>query len=295
MKSARSLAFTAVLVLGVLGRLAAQDPGVLDFLPRSPIPGGWAPDGEAQEFKGEDLFVYIDGGADIYHEYGFVAVAVQDYRNPAGKTVSLEIFEMSDDAAAFGMYAFKTTGKGKSVGLGDGGELEEYYLNFHKGRYVLTLTGFDGSAETVRGLREVAGAADAALLGKKGTRPALVESLPQASGFVPGSVKFVRGRLGLNNILPAASGARINFTSGVRAVYGSGELIILDCGGEAEATKAFESLGPVLREPGSGRAPIRTALCRGLILITAGIEPAESDALMDAARSKLSRPTGGPA
>jgi hypothetical protein len=253
-------------------------------------------------FKGEDLYVYIDGGAEIYQEYGFTAVAVQDYRNSAGKSVSLEIFEMADDEAGFGVFSFKTTGKGEFLGLGDGGQLEEYYLNFRKGPYVVTITGFDGSPETVRGLMEIGRATDLVLPAGNGRRPALVEALPGSMGFSPESVKFVRGRLGLNNIMPFASGALFAFTAAVRATYGPGDLFIIDCGGRDGAERALASLESVL---GSGTFRdfrktdglleaidekgriVRTSSAEGRILITNGPGPGDSEALMDAARAKL--------
>ena len=49
--------------------------------PESPCPpkdiGMWSAEGEPEVYAGDDLFVYINGGAEIYHEYGFVQVAVR--------------------------------------------------------------------------------------------------------------------------------------------------------------------------------------------------------------------------
>jgi hypothetical protein len=302
MKSHYSRILPALLLISI-GHLAARDVDILTCLPRIPIPGGWVPDGQAQQFKGEDLYVYIDGGADIYQEYGFVAVAVQDYKSPAGKSVSLEIFEMSDEDAAFGMFTFKTTGKGEPVNLGDGGQLEDYYLNFRAGRYILTLTGFDSSSETIRGLREVGQAAAGVLTAEKSRPPALVGCLPPAEGFEPRSVKYVRGRLGLNNILPVLSGAQVIFRNAVRAAYQSGDLTIIDCGEEVPAVKVFKSLESVFQDTerfanyrtsaeimeatNEKSGLVRASLFKNLILITSGLDARESDALMTLARTKL--------
>ncbi|MCK7482485.1 MAG: hypothetical protein M0C28_39200 [Candidatus Moduliflexus flocculans] len=54
------------------------------YLPSDGAAPGWTQDGEPQEFEGEDLYTYIDGGAEIYQEYGFRRVVVQDYRNAGG-------------------------------------------------------------------------------------------------------------------------------------------------------------------------------------------------------------------
>ncbi|MBE3111603.1 MAG: hypothetical protein IMZ46_14045, partial [Acidobacteria bacterium] len=41
------------------------------YLPADNAASGWTKDGELQEYEGEDLYTYIDGGAEIYQEYGF--------------------------------------------------------------------------------------------------------------------------------------------------------------------------------------------------------------------------------
>ena len=51
------------------------------YLPADNAAAGWAKDGAPQEFEGEDLYTYIDGGAEIYQEYGFRRVIVQDYED----------------------------------------------------------------------------------------------------------------------------------------------------------------------------------------------------------------------
>jgi hypothetical protein len=206
------------------------------YLPADNAAAGWTRDGGPQEFEGEDLYTYIDGGAEIYQEYGFRRVVVQDYEDPQGKSVSLEIFEMETPAAAFGMFTFKRSGGGKPLALGAGAELEAYYMNFWKGRFLVTLTGFDEAAETIEGLRAIGRIVDAALP-EGGVTPGLVAALP-AEGLRSGSVKYLKGLLGLNNVYAFYTARGLAFTDAVRGLYDSGEtLIVLDYG-SAEARHA---------------------------------------------------------
>jgi hypothetical protein len=216
---------------------AARGQGPLrPYLPEGKAVSGWATDGAPQEYEGEDLYTYIDGGAEIYQEYGFTRVLLQDYRNPAGKSVSLEIFEMKTPEAAFGMFSFKRSGSGKAVPLGAGAELESYYLNFWKGRFLVTLTGFDEARETVDGLLAI-GAAVAAKLPGDGREPPLVGALP-TDGLRPGSVKYVKGLLGLNNVYPFHTARGLAFKDAVRGLYDSSEILIVLDYGTAEARRA---------------------------------------------------------
>jgi len=159
---------------------------------------GWTAAGDAQTYKGEDLFLYIDGGAEICHEYGFRQVIAQEYAGPGGKTISLEIYEMADPAAAFGMFTFKSSARGKTTGLGQGGQLEDYYLNFWKGSCLVTITALDESAECRAGLEPLARAVDGKIA-SKGVRPALADAVP-AEWTEAGRVVYLKGFIGLNNI-----------------------------------------------------------------------------------------------
>lgn len=257
--SRRGAAILAVLLSGVavlsaaeIGRRAlrpggapAGPPGGQEalraLLPASGAVPGWNRDGDLQEFAGEDLYTYIDGGAEIYQEYGFRRVVVQDYKDAAGRSASLEIFEMAEPAAAFGIYTFKRSGKGKSVTLGGGGDLEDYYLNFWKGRCLVTLTGFDEAPETLAGLQALAKAVDAGIADKSGP-PALVAALPPA-GLRPGSVKYLKGLLGLNNVYSLSTAHGLSFREAVKGDYDNGSsLIALEYGTDEARAAAWRDL-----------------------------------------------------
>jgi hypothetical protein len=243
----------AVAALGTASDVAGQDP-LRALLPSGQAVPGWTADGDPQPFEGEDLYTYIDGGAEIYQEYGFRRVVVQDYKNAKGLSVSLEIFEMKTPAAAFGIFSFKRSGNGKSVPLGSGGELESYYLNFWKGRFLATVTGFDESPETANGLMAIASAV-AAKIREEAAVPSLIAALPE-KGLRPGSVTYLRGLLGLNNIYPFYTARGLAFTEGVRGLYDSGEtLIVLDYGSAEARHAAWLELRTELERSGRFEQP----------------------------------------
>jgi len=224
-------ALASLVVAGLFAPVAGTTAGrwpqgpLRIYLPADNAAAGWTRDGGPQEFEGEDLYTYIDGGAEIYREYGFRRVVVQDYENPGGKSVSLEIFEMETPAAAFGMFTFKRSGGGEPLVLGAGAELEAYYMNFWKGRFLVTLTGFDEAAETVEGLKAIGRIVDSGLP-EGGEAPGLVSALP-AEGLRPGSVKYLKGLLGLNNLYAFYTARGLAFTDAVRGLYDSGEILIV--------------------------------------------------------------------
>lgn len=295
----------AVAVLAVLS-LAAAGPArpsvggqdaVRALVPADGDVPGWSRDGAAQEFSGEDLFTYIDGGAEIYREYGFRRVVVQDYKSAAGTSVSLEVFEMASPAAAYGMFTFKRSGQGRALPLGSGAELEDYYLNLWQGCYLATLTGFDASAKTVEGLAALA-AAVAKGLGEAASPPGLVAALPP-EGLRPQSVKYLRGRLGLNNIYPFFTARGLDFAAAVKGDYAGGSLLlVLDYESGQAGEAAWNELGGSLRssdrfasqttggsgdvvmfKDGQGRS-LALARTEGRIVAAVGPDPAAAVALV---------------
>ncbi len=244
----RRAAIALTVFLAACARAVPAGPGqetLEALLPADGAAPGWSKDGEPQSFAGEDLYTYINGGAEIYQEYGFRRVVVQDYKSAAGKSLSLEIFEMETPAAAFGMFTFKRSGQGRDVPLGAGAELEAYYLNFWKGRYLATLTGFDESAETVASLLAVGGRVEA-MIPDKGDPPPLVASLP-AQGLKPGTVKYLRGLLGLNNVYAFPSAHGLAFAAAVKGDYGEGSfLVVMDYGSGAARETAWAELREAL-------------------------------------------------
>lgn len=290
---------------------AASAPSALidltSFLPRSGDVPGWNPKGEALVYRGEDLFTYIDGGADIYNEYGFRQVVVQDYADASQKTVTLEVFEMADAVAAFGMWTFKTSARGSEVALGQGGRLEDYYLNFWKGPVLATVTGFDESPESVGGVCGIAEAVDRKIPGR-GEKPSLVSAFPK-EWTARGGLKYLRGPLGLRNLSPVFARQAIRFEEGVAGRPADGVLAVVLKGHTpsesksvlSDAERVFSS-NPPFSDYRSGHGRFEARDARGnfiqarllddytVFLITKG-PPGGAEKIWDRLRGAFAAPT----
>ncbi len=216
------------------------------FLPGRAELQGWAPKDKPRIYKGEDLFLYIDGGAEIFHEYGFRQVITQDYSNPAGKTVTLDIFEMATPESAYGMYTFKIGTKGKSLPIGQDATLEDYYLNFWKGRCLVTITGPDGGSESSAGIERIGRAVDAKI-GLEGPRPALPGILPK-TWAAAGRTVYVRGILGLQNIFAFFARDAFLFKEGIVSDQDKLKVFVLRYADPADGRKRFAAVREAFRK-----------------------------------------------
>ena len=157
----------------------------------------WQPDGEFEVAKGEDLFLLINGGAEIYYEYGFKQTVFQSYISSEGFRINLEIYEMKSPESAFGIYTFKTGNNGKPIELGHSGWLEGYFLNFWKGKFLVTVIGLDGEKIISEEIIKIAKAVDAKLKFDSDL-PQIIKYLPQQN-LLQNGITYLKGNLSLFN------------------------------------------------------------------------------------------------
>jgi hypothetical protein len=229
-------------------------PPLLDLVKMLPAAGdlqGWTPQGKPQVFKGEDLFLYIDGGAEIFHEYGFRQVCTQDYVNKAGKSVTLDLYEMAAPESAFGMFSFKTGAGGKAVAIGRDGRLEDYYLNFWKGRCLVTVVSPDALSDSLDGLERVGRAAEAKI-GVGGERPGFLAVLPK-SWASAGRLIYLRGILALQNIYSFFTRDVFLFKEGVASDQGQLKVFVLRYSDKDECVRRTAAVRDAFRKASAYR------------------------------------------
>ena len=129
---------------------------LLHLMPLESDLKGWKLDGEPQTAEGMRLFELINGGAEEYLKEGFNRAVMATYRNDEGKRINLEIYEMLSPESAKSMYRKKAGDKGQKVSVGEEAAMEDYYLNFRKGAYQVTLSGYDTQRETLEWLLRIA-------------------------------------------------------------------------------------------------------------------------------------------
>lgn len=216
------------------------------YLPQSNELKNCEPTGVPQFVKGDDLFFMIDGGAEIFHEYGFKQAIAQGYKKKGGKPgggFNLEIYEMTDPGAAYGIYTFKTGSNGSPLIIGDGCRLEDYYLNIWKGNFLVTVTGFDPGQETIADIIEAAQVvADKIKSVGPGTVPSLIQMLPVAynNRLKPNGIKYVKGNLALFNLYEFASSNVFGLKEGVMGDYGDFSLFMFKYNNANECKECLE-------------------------------------------------------
>jgi hypothetical protein len=187
---------------------------------------GWTLASGPETYVGDELFQLINGGAELYHEFGFRQVHAAEYELEDRASITLELFEMVDAEAAFGVFSIKRGDGGRELDIADGCVLQDYYLNLWTGPHVLTLTGMAPDAETRQGLERIARATVELSGGAPTRRPQVVEQLAELGGRTS-DVVYLRGDLALANLWSPAAGVRFFPNEGAAATVGDHRVVLL--------------------------------------------------------------------
>jgi hypothetical protein len=169
-ENAPAVAVAVVVVLMMVAVQCAKAPVVDEVSPITTAAveiDGWRIEVEPEIYIGDSLFELINGGAEVYHRFGFVQALATQYTDAEGRSISLEVFEMGDVEGARNIYSDKTGGSGEPLEIGDEALGEDYYLNLRSGPFLITITGFDSDEQTQSGILKLALAVAAGLGGTR--------------------------------------------------------------------------------------------------------------------------------
>ncbi|MFT3831251.1 MAG: hypothetical protein QM691_16255 [Opitutaceae bacterium] len=212
---------------------AAEDPATI--VAKLAPAAGWSATDPARTATHDTLFDLIDGGAELYQEYGFVRAVSWQFENAARSTIQIELYEMTDAPAAYGVWSLMQTGKYQRGTLGQGSLRFGYYVAFWSGPYFASVTGAQPDAATQAEVDRLASAL-AALL----PREADLTNWPfPKPSFIFETRKFFRGRIGLSNISVPAILDQFETIEGIVVEIWGSTSIQLRFASETEAQRRF--------------------------------------------------------
>ena len=224
------LVFLSIDVKSVDQNLTSLLPGIDDI-------ESWSPVDSAKRYAGDDLFDYINGGADIYLEYGFVEVIAMEYANINNKFVQIEIYQMASNESAYGIYSLNKSPNGEIMEIGNEAVLSDYYMILWKDDYIVNLIGYSSDDETIEGIISLAEIIDIKIE-NKGTKPGLMGILPE-EGLIKNENTFIRGNIGLINNYFFAAENIFGIKEGAIGNYETFRVFIFKYKSEEESRKWF--------------------------------------------------------
>ncbi len=187
--------FVVGLTVTTVSRAYSQD--TIPELTLSDIPGGTI--SRSEYFDGNSLWGYIDGGADIYMEYGFLKMLVQEIQWQ-GYHFTVNHYSMKDAEAAFGILSISRHRCLPGDSSAPWSCVTPYQLQVAHGTHYVSILNDRGTPEEQNIAKQITRKI-LDTLHAKDFNPPRVFTVPVFAPFVS-ELKFMRGILGIQNGYP---------------------------------------------------------------------------------------------
>ena len=156
------LATLRMVWLAALLLAAGSDP-LARLMPLDGPQPGWQRKGQEHLFVGAALYQHIDGGAELYNQFGFDRLLVQDYAAD-GHEIRVEIYKMNDAEGAGAVFAEITRGMATQTLYGTACVLDDFQVLFQRQAYCVAVTSYESGGDIRKALAAIAAKIDAALI-----------------------------------------------------------------------------------------------------------------------------------
>jgi len=226
----------AIVILALFPAACSASQGPLD----QELSGGYIDTEESENYNGRTLYTYMNGGADLYLEYGFSRLSVRRYARGRERFL-VELYEMKDRDSAFALYSCnRRPGTDAELVPGCSAGITDAEIQLARGSHYLVCRNEDPTSRNRPRLVELARQITERLAGDCGPGDLFVR-LP-AERRVAGSEVALLGPVALNLRPWVASLRRDGFSRGWLATYqfpaGQVETLLAEYGSEAEAEQA---------------------------------------------------------
>lgn len=160
---------------------------------------GFEKSSEVQRFGPENLWEYINGGAEVFVDLGFEQLEVMDYTGADDLSFTLSVYDMGSALGAFGIFHTEISEKASVLEIGGGATVSPPYQGLmYKDRWYIKIETLEGELTQTSGAAALSTVANA-LAGADG-EPAELSSLP-SDEQIPGSRGYtVDSYLGLSEL-----------------------------------------------------------------------------------------------
>jgi hypothetical protein len=175
---------------------------------------GWQILQKDQYYSPDNLYEYIDGGAELYLSYGFQKVFSRIYNKPDQPEIIVDIFDMKNSYNAFGVFAFSREKEDSS--FGQGSQYVPGLLLFWKDRYYISILFSPETEESKEAAFIIARHIESSIH-KNGPLPEILKLLPEDS-LLTESIRYFRHYTWINSYRFISNENILNINDSTEAV-----------------------------------------------------------------------------
>ncbi|MBD3384167.1 hypothetical protein GF407_04490 [candidate division KSB1 bacterium] len=153
-------------------------------------------------FDSQNLYGYINGGAELFLEFGFDELLVVYYEN-GDSEFNLELYKMAEPAAALGIYLAKCGPETPAPSVKARNTLNRYQLTAVKGCCCIQINNSSGDTSMQKPMIHLMNHLSDQI--EPAEKPALLDAIP-LKNLVPGSIRLIRGPYALQPIYTFGEG-----------------------------------------------------------------------------------------
>jgi hypothetical protein len=177
---------------------------------------GWVKNEAPRVFKKTALFNHINGGAELFHEFGFDELVVQYYKKESDE-IAIEIYKMESPTSALGIYLMKCGKETPINGIVARNSGNRFQSTIFSGVYFIQINNFSGNEKNIP---VVVQCAQFLLSQVKTNNQIKVFSYLPPKNLIPGSERIIRGKYGLESIYTFGQGDMLKLNRKIFAIVG---------------------------------------------------------------------------
>ncbi len=171
-----------------LTELAEQLPGEIS---------GWNKSAKGTFYSPENLYEYINGGAELYISYNFRQMLAQKYEKGELPEITMDIFDMGNSFNAFGVFSHSREALDQTIAPDVESEYASGLLTFWKGRFYVSIMAYPETEEKKKMVltlgRHIAG-----LIQEASQIPPIISKLP-TEHLIKESIRYFQHYIWLNS------------------------------------------------------------------------------------------------
>ncbi len=203
-----------------LSAVSAEPRTELSYLPDESVMNGHQLSGQVKEYDGRKLFDLINGGGEVFFEYGYDTVFSARYvKGESG--ITIQFYVMESPIAAYGIYCFHRNPDDTVepfTGLSEM-NVQPNGVNFFINKYFIKIESFDEGDEIIALIKKIATNMITKIKNKEQSAAEIVSALPK-NGFKAGSMKVLSGNISAGSGDDFYQSNPIGFTKEKKAFFG---------------------------------------------------------------------------
>lgn len=229
----KHLVLFCVLSLALTGTFA-QLPGDFPVIDKSDLPG--AKFTSSKVYNGTSLFGYIDGGAELYLEYGFLIASVTEINYMDGN-YKAEIYKMTGPEEAFGIFSVSRF-RCKSVKELPGISCQsKYQLQICRGQFYISIINRSGTVNDSIASVLIGKSIAGKIRGNDADLSAFFPGVDEA--LLKSDCVLAKGRIGMVNGSPDVEDYLVEYSGYTAVIYKNDRTNISIKFSDAESCRKF--------------------------------------------------------